>query len=386
MISFSTPIRATPAVTRGIIESEYFPLGGSKSDIFGRIANACKQEKGMTILWFPIRKILSAALCLAFVLTARASGGAEGLQKLRVAYAAITAAFSLPWIAKEAGIFQRHGLDVELVYIAAGSRAVQTLVGGSIDVAEIGGPAGVDAKLAGADTIYIAIPVNRVIVFTVAAPQIQRIEEMRGKSIGVTRVGTVTDFFTRIYLRQNGLVPDRDVMIRQMGGLPEIVAGLKAGQIQGGTFGFPAVLHARAAGFRILVDYNTQGFRYPLSSVIVTEKLLHSRESAIRGFLEAHIEAAHRFKTDPAFAMNVVGKYTSTTDRAMLEETQRVYAAAFERIPYPNIEDMKLGITQVAETNPRAKGADPKDFVDARLLREIEASGFVKRLYGDQGK
>jgi NitT/TauT family transport system substrate-binding protein len=260
---------------------------------------------------------------------------------------------------------------------------VQTLVGGSIDVAAIGGPAGVDAKLAGADTVYVAIPVNRVIVFTVAQPQIQRIEEMRGKSIGVTRVGTVTDFFTRIYLRQNGLAPDRDVMIRQMGGLPEIVAGLKAGLIEGGTFGFPAVLHARAAGFRVLVDYNTLGYRYPLSTVIVTQKLLRTRESAIRRFLESHIEAVHRFKTDPTFTMNVIGKYTNTTDRAMLEETQRVYASAFERVPYPDVEDMKLGITQVSETNPRAKGADPKDFVDPRLLREIEASGFVKKLYGD---
>lgn len=328
------------------------------------------------------KSIILIAVAFSFCFSLKASAG-EAPQKLRVAYAAVTAAFSLPWIAKEAGIFQRHGLDVELVYIAAGSRAVQTLVGGSIDVAAIGGPAGVDAKLAGADTIYVAIPVNRVIVFTVAQPQIQRVEELRGKSIGVTRVGTVTDFFTRIFLRQNGLVPDRDVMIRQMGGLPEIVAGLKAGLIEGGTFGFPAVLHAQAAGFRVLVDYSKAGYRYPLSSVIVTQKLLRTRESAIRRFLESQIEAIHRFKTDPAFAMNVVGKYTNTTDRAMLEETQRVYADAFERIPYPNVEDMKLGITQVSETNPRAKGADPKDFVDARLLKEIEASGFVKKLYGE---
>jgi hypothetical protein len=117
----------------------------------------------------------------------------------------------------------------------------------------------------------------------------------------------------------------------------------------------------------------------------VTERLLRTRESAIRGFLQAHIEAVHRFKTDPNFAMNVIGKYTKTADREMLAETQRVYAAAFERIPYPNIEDIKLGITQVAETNPKAKGSDPKDFVDPRLLREIEASGFVKRLYGETG-
>src|SRR5919109_3608042 len=215
----------------------------------------------------PINKTSLIGASVFVLLATTTVHPAEGLQKLRVAYAAITAAFSIPWIAKESGIFQRHGLDVELVYIAAGSRAVQTLVGGSIDVAAIGGPAGVDAKLAGADTVYVAIPVNRVIMFTVAAPQIQRIEEMRGKSIGVTRVGTVTDFFTRLYLRQNGLTPDRDVMIRQTGGLPETLAALKAGQVQGGTFGFPAVLHARAAGFRILIDYNTQGFRYPLSSL-----------------------------------------------------------------------------------------------------------------------
>lgn len=334
----------------------------------------------------PIRKILGAVICLVFAFTARIADGGEAPQKLRVAYAAITAAFALPWIAKEAGIFQRHGLDVELVYIAAGSRAVQTLVGGGIDIAAIGGPAGVDARLAGADTIYVAIPVNRVLVFTVAAPQIQRIEDMRGKSIGVTRIGTVTDFFTRLYLRQNNLVPDKDVMIRQAGGLSEIVAALKAGQIHGGTFGFPAVLHARAAGFRVLVDYNTAGYRYPLSTVIVTQRLLRTQELAVRRFLEAQIEAAHRFKTDPELAMKVIGKYTQTTDRAMLEETQRVYASAFERIPYPEIEDMKLGLTQVAETNPRVRNSDPKEFVDGRLLREIEASGFVKRLYGEQGK
>jgi ABC-type nitrate/sulfonate/bicarbonate transport system substrate-binding protein len=340
----------------------------------------------MTTFSPPIKKVLSGAVGLALLFTARSASAAEGLPKLRVAYAAITAAFALPWIAKEGGIFLRHGLDVELVYIASGSRAVQTLVGGSIDVAEVGGPAGVDARLAGADTIYIALPVTRVLVFTVAAPQIQRIEDMRGKSIGVTRVGTVTDFFTRVYLRQNNLVPDKDVMIRQAGGLPEIVAALKAGQVEGGTFGFPAVLHARAAGFRVLVDYNTAGYRYPLSSVIVTQKLLRSQEPVMRKFLEAHIEAAHRFKTDANFAMNVVGKYTNTTDRAMLEETQRVYAAAFERVPYPDIEAMKLGITQVSETNPKVRAVDPREFVDGRLLREIEASGFVKKLYGDQTK
>jgi NitT/TauT family transport system substrate-binding protein len=340
----------------------------------------------MTPFSSPIKKVLALGVCLLLLAAATQGHAAEKLSKLRVAYAAITAAFSIPWIAKEAGIYQRHGLDVELVYIASGSRAVQTLVGGGVDVAAIGGPAGIDAKLAGADTVYVAIPVNRVIVFTVAAPQIQRVEDLRGKSIGATRIGTVTDFFTRYFLRQNGLVPDRDVMVRQTGGLPETLAALKAGQIHAGTFGFPAVLHAKAAGFHVLVDYNTLGFRYPLSSVIVSQKLVRTQESAIRRFLEAHIEGVHRFRTDPTFTMNVIGKYTQTTDRTILEETQKVYASAFERVPYPDTEDLKLGLTQVSETNPRARGADLRDFVDPRLIREIEASGFVKKLYGEQVK
>jgi len=334
----------------------------------------------------PISKILVIEACLFIFLTTIPAHAAERLQKLRVAYAAITAAFSIPWVAKEAGIFQRHGLDVEVVYIASGSRAVQTLIAGGVDVAAFGGSAVIDAKLAGADTVYVAIPVNRVIVFTVTAPQIQRVEELRGKIIGATRIGTVTDFFTRYFLRQAGLVPDRDVIIRQTGGLPETLAALKAGQIHAGTFGFPAVLHARAAGFRVLVDYSTLGFRYPLSSVGVTQSMLRTQEPAIRRFLEAYIEGIHRFRTDPAFAMTVIGKYTQTTDRKILEETQKVYASAFERVPYPDPEDLKLALTQVSENNPRARGADPQDFIEPRLIRDIEASGFIKRLYGEQGR
>ena len=106
----------------------------------------------------------------------------------------------------------------------------------------------------------------------------------------------------------------------------------------------------------------------------------------MRRFLEAHIEAVHRFKTDPELAMNVIGKYTQTTDRAMLEETQRVYAAAFERVPYPDLEDMKLGYTQVAKPTRACAVSTRKNSSMAVLLREIEASGYVKRLYGETGK
>ncbi|MBI2181156.1 MAG: ABC transporter substrate-binding protein [Deltaproteobacteria bacterium] len=323
-------------------------------------------------------------LCLVVLFTASLSHAAEGLQKLRVAYAAITAAFSIPWIAKEAGLYQRHGLDVELIYIASGPRAIQTMVGGGIDIAAFGGAAAIDARLAGADTVYVAIPVNRLIFFTVVAPHIKGVEDLRGKVVGATRIGTLTDYFTRVYLRQSGLVPDRDVTIRGTGGLPETLAALKAGQIQAGTFGFPAVLHAQAAGFRVLVDYATLGYRYPLSTVAVTQSMIRTRESAVRGFLAAYVEGIHRFRTDPAFAMKVIGKYTQTTDRKMLEETHKVYAPAFERAPYPEPEDLKLAIDQVSELNPRARGADPRDFVEPRFIRDIEASGLIKRLYGEQ--
>ncbi len=326
------------------------------------------------------------AACLFVVLAAPSINAAETLQKLRLAYASVTAAFAIPWITQEAGIFRRHGLDVEIVYIASGPRTIQTLVAGGVDVAAIGGGAGIDAKLAGADTVFIAVSVNRVLIYMVAAPEIRRIEDLRGKSIGGTRIGTLTDFFSRYYLRQAGLVPDRDVIVRGTGGLPETLAALKAGQIHAGTFGFPAVLQARAAGFHVLVDYATQGLRYPLSGLVVSQSLIRNREPMVRSFLEAIIEGTHRFKTDPPFAIEVMGRYTRIAERKILEESQKVYAAAFERVPYPDPEDMKLVLTQVGENNPRARGADPRDFVEPRLIREIEASGLIKRLYGEQTK
>lgn len=323
--------------------------------------------------------------CLLVLLVTNWAHGAEPLQKLRLAYASVTAAFAVPWIAKEAGIFRRHGLDVEIVYIASAPRAIQTMVAGGVDVAAIGGGAGIDAKLAGADTVFAAIAVNRVLLYMVAAPEIRKIEELRGKVVGSSRVGTLTDFFARYYLRQAGLMPDRDVIVRGMGGLPETVAGLKAGQIQAGVFGFPAVLQARAAGFRILVDYSTIGLRYPLSGIVVTQRMIRLREPVLRSFLEAFVEGTHRFRTDPTFAVEVMAQYTRA-DRKILEESQKVYASAFERVPYPDSEDIKLALTQVSENNPRARGADPRDFVEPRLIREIEASGLIKRLYGEQSR
>ena len=339
----------------------------------------------MKSLLSPLMKLLVLLLCSVVLLSASSINAAETLQKVRLAYAAVTAAFAIPWIAKEAGIFRRHGLDVEMVYIASGPRTIQTVIAGSVDVAAIGGGAGIDAKLAGADTVFVAVSVNRVLIYMVAAPEIRRIEDLRGKIVGSSRLGTLTDFFARYHLRQAGLAPDRDVIVRGMGGLPETVAGLKAGQIQAGVFGFPAVLQARAAGFHVLVDYATQGLRYPLSGIVVTQSLIRNREPMVRSLLESIIEGTHRFKSDPAFAVEVMGRY-ARTDRKISEESQKVYAGAFERVPYPDPEDVKLAVVQVAENNPRARGADPRDFVEPRLIREIEASGFIKRLYGEPAK
>jgi NitT/TauT family transport system substrate-binding protein len=339
----------------------------------------------MKSLLSPLIKLLVLLLCSVVLLSASSINAAETLQKVRLAYAAVTAAFAIPWIAKEAGIFRRHGLDVEMVYIASGPRTIQTLIAGGVDVAAIGGGAGIDAKLAGADTVFVAISVNRVLIYMVAAPEIRRIEDLRGKIVGSSRLGTLTDFFARYHLRQAGLAPDRDVIVRGMGGLPETVAGLKAGQIQAGVFGFPAVLQARAAGFHVLVDYATQGLRYPLSGIVLTQSLIRNREPMVRSLLESIIEGTHRFKTDPAFAIEVMGRY-ARTDRKISEESQKVYAGAFERVPYPDPEDVKLAVIQVAENNARAHGADPRDFVEPRLIREIAASGLIKRLYGEPTK
>jgi len=303
---------------------------------------------------------------------------AEAATKLVSAYAAISGLFGGQWVAQEAGYFARNGLDSSLVYISSSTKIAQAMMGGDVPIAVMGGEAVVNAALGGADLVFAAGVLNRPFFFIVVTPDIQRPEDLRGKAIGVSRYGASSDFSARLALRHWGLEPIRDVAILQMGGIPEILATMKAGGLKGGALSPPTNVRARREGYRELVNTAELGF-FPHDAIVTTRAFLREHADVVRAFIKGYAEGVRRYKADRAFAMQVLKQYTKVSDPELLEQTHALTAPALED---PPLYLDPRGIQAVLDflNNPKAKAAKPEDFMDLRLLHEVEQSGFFKTL------
>jgi ABC-type nitrate/sulfonate/bicarbonate transport system substrate-binding protein len=321
------------------------------------------------------RRVAAAVSAVAALLGPAAGHAAT---KLVSSYSAVSGVFGGQWTAQETGAFARRGLDSSLVYIGSSTKGAQAMLAGEVPIALMGGEAVVNAVLGGADLVFVAGAINRPLFFIVAAPDIRRPADLKGKSLGVTRYGASTDFAARLALRHWGLEPVRDVAILQMGGVPEILAALKAGSVKAGALSPPTNVRARRDGYRELVNTADLGF-FPHDAVVTTRGFLKSRPDVVRAFLEGYAEGVHRYKTDKAIAFEVLKKYTKVTDPELLEETYALTRAVIED---PPLALDPRGIQAVLDfiATPKAKAAKPDDFMDLGLLKDLERSGFFKTI------
>jgi NitT/TauT family transport system substrate-binding protein len=259
------------------------------------------------------------------------------------------------------------------------------MVGKELSIAQIGGTAVVDARLAGADMVYVASTIDSMVASIYSLSSIKKIEDLKGKKIGVTRFGAITDFFARFALKSKGLVADRDVGIVQSNDLPNTLTLLKTGAIQAGVLVAPVTAQARKMGFSELVDMTKIGGSFPFNGVVATRDYLKSNENrdVLQRFLKAYVEGISVALKNRPFTLKVIGEYTRTTDPELLEETYQVNVAkAFLKVPYPSVEGFKTILDFVAETrDPKAKTIDPKSLLDASYVKQLEDSGFIKSLY-----
>jgi ABC-type nitrate/sulfonate/bicarbonate transport system substrate-binding protein len=305
------------------------------------------------------------------------------LEHVRVAYATPSGGFASPWMAKEAGLFEKYGLDAEISYIASGPTMIQSLLAGEIRFGELAAPSSMSAYVQGGEVVWITSAVNRPVLFVLARPEIQRLEDLRGKPAGVTRLGTLTDTFMRLALRKAGLEPDQDVQILQTGGVPETIAGLVAGRVSAAVSGPPNHLEAMKAGMHILVDLGDLGIPWPFGGTASTKSYIATNTETVRKYLRAYVEAVHLLRTDRERGTTVIGKYTNIDDRTVAEQTWEVFSKRYDMPPYPTREAMEAVIQYaLVDTDPKAKDIPPQDFYDDRLLRELEQSGFVKQVTG----
>lgn len=319
--------------------------------------------------------ILITLLFFACAAQAQAQSG----RKLIVAYSSLSATQAALWLAKEAGAFQRHGFDVELIYISTGTKMVQALVGGDIRIGQVGGAAPLAARLRGAEIKIIAVSFNTLALTLMAQPDIRSVADLKGKRLGISRFGSNTDFGTRYLLRKYSIA-ERDVVFLQFGEAHGIFGALLSGAIHAGVLSYPTTAAAIRKGFKELVDFTDVGLEFPNSNVSVTDRFLQSQPDIARRFLMGYSEGLHRYKTDAVFTKRVMGKYLRVQDAAVLDETYNLFAPKMPRIPYPTANGIRVALESLSD-EPRTKSARPEEFYDDTILRSLEKEGFFQQLY-----
>lgn len=302
---------------------------------------------------------------------------------LTISYPSISGAQAVLWVAKETGIFNKNGLDVDLVYIGGGPRSMAALLSGQLQVIGTGGNSLVAANLNGAkDAVLIATTYNTLVFSLMTRGNLNEPKDLKGKSLGVTGFGSLSDFTLRTLLKRSGLDPTRDVVIRPMGGYPEILASMQSGALDGGVISPPMNLKAQELGFRELIDAGSIGFEYASTCYGTTRPFIRDRRETVAQFTRSLTEAIHRFKTDKAGSVKIIQQYTKTRDAAVLEETYRVYAQKYlPRAPYPTLNGVKAILDSLGDSIPAAKAALPETFVDMSFVQELEKNGTIARLY-----
>jgi ABC-type nitrate/sulfonate/bicarbonate transport system substrate-binding protein len=303
------------------------------------------------------------------------------LKVVDVSLPAVSLLQSPLFAAIESGAFKKYGMEVR--YIVTGARSIQALIGGSVNFAQgVSSRTVPSAVLAGFDAVLIANFSDKFLFTMHSAPEINSLQDLRGKIIGVSGLGGSTDFATRVALREAGLVPDKDVMIRGVGGVPETVAALRAKLVHAGTLSPPSSFVAQKAGFKMLFDMTSLGVDYVSSGLGVKKTWLVANRLEAKQFVMAMIEGAKILSTDEEFSLRVLTKHTRISDREVLLQSYRYIKPYFLKVPYPSTRAIKDTLDALAKDLPKAKDADPRDFVDLSIVKEIEASGFIASVYG----
>ena len=326
-----------------------------------------------------LRVIALIVVCTA-AWCSQSSAQEKKLERIRIGGGSVGAPQLTMWFAKEANLYEKHGLAVEAISIPGSSMALQAMLSGELPIIQLGGAASMQANLAGADTVIVATILTKFLFSIFSRPEITRIADLKGKLFGATRFGTLSDFASRFALEKNGLNPDRDIAMVQTGGQPETLVALLTARVQAAALSVPAILRAKKANMRELLDMAKLDATIHQNGVVTTRKYLKTNEDTVRRFLRAYIEGAALAKKDKAFATRVMAKYLGTNDREILDDAYERVTLHLEIPPYPTVEGVGVLLKTLEKAQPKARTAKPEDFIDSRLVRELDESGFINRL------
>ena len=315
-------------------------------------------------------KILVAAMLL--FITAPASA-----QKVRINWTAVTGAQSGMFMADHEGLFKKNGLDVELIHIPSSSRGIQAILAGEIAFSFMDGANAVQANLKGANLAFVAGATNRMVFSLMAKPEIKSVGDLRGKKIGITRVGSSTHTSALYALGQAGLKPS-DYQILPLMEVPNIFTALSAGQIDAGIVSPPTNSRARKAGFRELVNLAKDGPEYVSVAVGTRRSYVGDNEDIVRRVVRSYTEGVYLFKTNKAAALRMIEKQLRVKETDIQEDTYNQFRQYLEYPPYVSGKGMGAVLAELGEKDSAAKAAKPDDVMDMRFVAELEKEGFFK--------
>jgi len=323
---------------------------------------------------------LAVAICFLTISALWNSSARAQTTKLNVGYSAISGDQLPGWVAKEAGIFQRNGLDVQLVYFTGGTTAVMALISADTPLSQVAGSAVVNSVLSGSDAAIVAAGITSLNYYLMARPDIKTPEQLKGGSVAISRFGSSSDFIARYALSKIGLIPGKDVTIVQIGSTPDRVAAVLTGRVQATVINPPASIIAEKKGMTTLADLPKLGLVYQHTSAATTRKFIREHADVVRRYVKSQIEAAHRIYTDKETSIKVLAKYFGgKLERDVLEKSYEnlLNESVLPRKQYPSLE----GIKTILASEAKGKPAKPEDFVDMSFVRELDQSGYIDGLY-----
>jgi len=313
-----------------------------------------------------------AVLTLLVVMLIARAATAQDLT-LRAVYNALSGVMAPLWVAADAGLFTKHGVNVDVKYLAATS-AVQAMVGGGEEVGFVGNQ-GIDARIEGADLVYIASGLPTFVFQLYSRPEIKTIADLKGKVVAATQPAASTDYAIRMLLKRNGLEPDKDVKILYAQDSINVINTVITGNAAAGINSHPNALKLKAAGMRTLVDITELKIPFLFTGMLSSPKVVREKNDALTRYLRAYIEAMALIRRDKETTIKSIGKFLKSTDREALESTYEEYKNVFPTTPLMTAAEVQA-VLDVAKS-PKAKSMKPQEFFDNSIVQKIQASGFV---------
>jgi NitT/TauT family transport system substrate-binding protein len=293
-------------------------------------------------------------LVIACALLLGRSAPAEELK--RIYYGTTASPAHLPvWVAKDAGLFARYGLNVEPVQIRGGSLIALVIITGDLPISGVGAESVVAARAAGGDVVLLACPIDADPVYLIARPEIKSAVDLKGQGSAVTRYGSTTHFYLRAALKHVGLDPDRDLTILQLGAGPEMVAALEAGRIQAAALTTRYAIPFLDRGWPVLVDLSKTDLVYPSSCVTSSRAFIRAEPKTTEDFLRAYVAAIHLIRKDQPFAEKSFSKWLREKDPAIVKRSVAAYAPLFKRAPFVPDKGIENVVKDLVRKRPELK-------------------------------